>query len=233
MLFQKGTAQLVTNVTELNDAIDNAAPGDSIIMADGTWTDLDIAFDANGTSTQPITLTAEHAGQVTITGATDFRIGGDYLVVSGLVFENCTATETNMIAFRRTSSDLANYSRLTDCVIRDCNPSDATDDYKWIGIFGSHNEVDHCLIENKTHVGACVVVWSTTDPGYHNMHHNYFGASPEGTGNGWETIRIGTSSVAQNDGFNTVEHNYFYQRDGEIEIISGKSSKCTYRYNVF
>jgi len=30
-----------------------------------------------------------------------------------------------------------------------------------------------------------------------------------------------------------VEHNYFYKTDGEIEIISGKSSNSIYRYNIF
>ena len=38
---------------------------------------------------------------------------------------------------------------------------------------------------------------------------------------------------AQNDGSNLIEHNYFYQTDGEIETISGKSSNSAYRYNIF
>ena len=227
------TVYLVSDYVGLNSAIDDAVPGDTIEMEDGVWMDPDIIFDANGTASNPIVLKAKNPGQVTLTGMTDFRIGGDYLIVNGLIFENCVATESNLIAFRRTSSDLANYSRLTDCVIRDCNPSSPIVDYKWIGIFGTYNEVDHCLIENKNHEGACLVVWSNANGAHHHIHHNYFGPSPEGDGNGWETIRIGTSSWAQYDGYTTVEHNYFYQRDGEIEIISGKSSHCTYNYNVF
>ncbi len=227
------TTYSVANISELNTAIDAVVPGDTIEMEDGTWSDHDIIFDANGTASANITLRAKNPGQVIISGVTDFRIGGDYLIVSGLVFENCTTDQSNLIAFRRTSSDLANHSRLTDCVIKDCNPPSTTTDYKWVGIFGTHNEVDHCYFENKNHEGPTVVVWTTTIEGHHTIHHNYFGTSPEGDGNGWETIRVGTSSFAQNDGFNTVEHNYFYQRDGEIEIISGKSSNCTYNYNIF
>lgn len=223
----------VGDILALNTAIDDVVPGDTILMEDGIWMDSDIVFDANGTAAAPIVLMASNPGQVILSGATDFRIGGDYLIVSGLIFENCVATETNLIAFRRSSTDLANHSRLTDCVIRNCNPPNATTDYKWIGIFGTYNEVDHCLIENKNHEGACVVVWSDAGQAHHHIHHNYFGPSPEGDGNGWETIRIGTSSFAQSEGHSLVEHNYFYQRDGEIEIISGKSSFCTYRYNVF
>ncbi len=233
VLSSKAATYSVSDLSSLNTAIDAVVPGDTIEMEDGIWMDSDIVFDANGTASNPIVLIAKNPGQVTLSGLTDFRIGGDYLIVSGLIFENCIAEETNLIAFRRTSSDLANHSRLTDCVIKNCNPTDPTDDYKWIGIFGTYNEVDHCLIENKNHEGACLVVWSNADEAHHHIHHNYFGPSPEGDGNGWETIRIGTSSWAQSAGYNLVEHNYFYQRDGEIEIISGKSSFSTYRYNIF
>lgn len=223
----------VSDIAELNNAIDLVVPGDIIEMEDGVWMDSDILFDANGTASQPIILRAKNPGQVTLSGLTKFRIAGDYLIVSGLVFEDCTAEDSNLIAFRRSSSDLANHSRLTDCVIKNCNPPSTTTDYKWVGIFGTYNEVDHCEFENKNHEGPTVVVWSNEDEAHHHIHHNYFAPSPEGDGNGWETIRIGTSSWAQYDGYTTVEHNYFYQRDGEIEIISGKSSHCTYRYNIF
>lgn len=224
---------LVDDIPSLNTAIETVSPGDTIEMEDGVWMDSNILFDANGTAGNPIVLKAQNPGQVTLSGLTKFRISGDYLVVSGLRFEDCTAEDSNLIAFRRNSSDLANHSRLTDCVITNCNPTDSTIDYKWVGLFGTYNEVDHCLLENKTHQGPTLVVWSNADEAHHYIHHNYFGASPEGDGNGWETIRIGTSNWAQNDGFTTVEHNYFYQRDGEIETISGKSSNCTYRYNIF
>jgi len=227
------TVYLVSDNLELNDAISIVVPGDTIEIEDGVWTNPTIIFDADGTQAAPIVLKPQQAGQVIFSGQTDFRIGGDYLIVTGFIFENCTTTQTNLIAFRRNSSDLANHSRLTECVIKDCNPSTSTEDYKWVGIYGTYNEVDHCLIENKTHEGACVVVWSSANEAHHHIHHNFFGPSPEGDGNGWETIRVGTSSWAQYAGYNLVEHNYFYQRDGEIEIISGKSSHCTYRYNIF
>lgn len=223
----------VGDISALNNAIDAVVPGDIIEMEDGVWLDHDIVFDANGTASAPITLRAQNPGQVIISGLTDFRIGGDYLIVSGLVFENCTTDQSNLIAFRRNSSDQANHSRLTDCVIKNCNPTSTTIDYKWIGIFGTYNEVDHCYFENKNHEGPTIVVWTEDFAGHHTINHNYFGTSPEGDGNGWETIRVGTSSYAQFDGFNTIEHNYFYERDGEIEIISGKSSNCTYNYNIF
>lgn len=227
------TTITVSDITSLNDAIDDVVPGDIIEMEDGIWMNATIIFDANGTSANPIILRAQNPGGVILSGETEVRIGGDYLIVSGLVFEDCTTDQSNLIAFRRTSTDLAQHSRLTDCVIKNCNPNDTSVDYKWVGLFGTYNEVDHCYMENKNHEGPTIVVWSDEDEAHHHIHHNYFGPSPEGDGNGWETIRIGTSSWAQYAGYNLVEHNYFYQRDGEIEIISGKSSFSTYRYNIF
>ncbi len=227
------TTYTVSDNAALDNTIDLVVPGDTIEIEDGIWTDADILFDANGTASDPIVLKAKNPGEVILNGIIKFRISGDYLIVSGLIFEDCTAEDSNLIAFRRSSSDLANHSRLTDCIIRNCNPANTTTDYKWVGVYGTYNEVDHCEFENKNHEGPTLVVWSNADEAHHHIHHNYFAPSPEGDGNGWETIRIGTSSWAQYDGYTTVEHNYFYQRDGEIEIISGKSSHCTYRYNIF
>lgn len=223
----------VSTVNELHADADIAQPGDTIIMTNGTWMDVAITFDANGVDGAPVVLRAETPGQVIISGNSRFRIGGDYLVVTGLKFENCIATESNLISFRRTSQDLAAHSRLTETAIINCNPPDNSTNYKWIGIFGNNNEVDHCYIANKTHIGATLVVWTDESPGNHHIHHNFFGPRPEGNGNGFETIRVGTSTYAEYDGSNVIEHNYFYQTDGEIEIISGKSSNCTYRYNIF
>ncbi len=223
----------VSTVNELHNTVDIVAPGDTVIMTNGIWMDAEIIFDADGAPNNPIVLKAETPGEVIISGNVRLRIGGDYLVVTGLKFENCIATEGNLISFRRTSTDFATYSRLTESVIINCNPPSNDTNYKWVGIYGNNNEVDHCYIANKTHIGAALVVWTNETEGNHHVHHNFFGPSPEGDGNGYETIRVGTSTYAEHAGYNLIEHNYFYQTDGEIEIISGKSSYSTYRYNVF
>lgn len=50
--------------------------------------------------------------------------------------------------------------------------------------------------------------------------------------NEFETIRLGASDYANFNGNPVVEYNHFYRCDGEIEIISNKSSNNTYRYNT-
>lgn len=226
---------LVNDIFQLDDAISAAVPGDTITMANGTWEHLELLFHGQGEPNNHIVLQAETPGKVIITGHTRFRIAGQYLTVSGMWFEDCQAASSNLIEFRRNSSELSQHCRLTESVIINCNPTNDLEDYKWVGIFGQSNEVDHCYLANKTHIGTTLVVWSTFEEGLHHVHHNYFGPRPRpvGDGNGYETIRVGTSTFAKSKGSNLVEHNYFYQTDGEIEIISGKSSYSTYRYNIF
>ena len=74
---------------------------------------------------------------------------------------------------------------------------------------------------------------SAGTPNYHRIDSNYFADRPPGNGNGWETIRIGLSGVAQSNSFSVVENNLFERVDGENEAISNKSSHNTFRYNTF
>ena len=75
---------------------------------------------------------------------------------------------------------------------------------------------------------------NTPTPDYHHIHHNYFLDRPRvSSDNGYETIRIGTSTLSLSDSYSIIEKNYFEACDGEIEIISNKSGENIYRYNTF
>ena len=230
---------MVTTVhteSQLDSAISNANPGDTILMASGTWTDVVIDFDANGVAGQPITLRAEVDGQVKIEGESRLEIAGDYLVVRGLHFTNGSIDDgDHVIAFRGGASDLANHSRLTNCAITNYNPPSASTNYKWVSVYGLHNRVDHCTFTGMNHEGVTLTVWLETGaPANHTrIDHNFFADHAEGDGNGWETIRIGTSSRSMQDSKTIVENNYFYRCDGEIEIISNKSVGNIFRHNTF
>ncbi len=219
-------------VQELDEAINDADPGDTITLRDGEWQGLDILFDAEGTADAPITLRAETPGKAIITGPTAFRIGGRHLVVSGLTFRQAY-NDDHLIAFRRNSKQLAEHCRLTDCVIEDCNhPTDAGES-RWISLFGRHNRVDHCSIIGKTTKGTTLVAFLGEEPNHHQIDHNYFGPREKLGKNGGETIRIGDSDTSQLSSQTVVEHNLFDRCNGEAEIISNKSCENTYRYNTF
>jgi len=71
---------LATNLAQLKSLIGQALPGDTLTMANGTWTNADILFKRNGAPDKEITLRAQTPGQVFLTGASRLRIAGSYLV---------------------------------------------------------------------------------------------------------------------------------------------------------
>lgn len=112
---------------------------------------------------------------------------------------------------------------------------------------------------------ATIIVYrsnnDTIDWGYHTIRRCFFGerkiplgddprlyvaadgSLPADLSNGWETIRVGNSSLASVDMNTTVEYNVFYRaiqavdggpsdNSGEPEMISNKSRRNTYRYNT-
>ena len=222
---------------ELEDAITSSEPGDVVVMANGTWTDVAIEFYAEGAEGDSITLRAETPGQVILTGSSRLKIGGSYLKVDGLWFDQGALRDGHIIEFRRSSSRLSRHSRLTNCAITDYNPPNYLTEYKWVSIYGSHNRVDHCHFAGKSHDGATVVVWlrdpPNDDPVWHRIDQNYFGHRPGLPKNGGESLRIGTSSRSMQDANVTVEHNLFEECDGEIEIISNKTGNNIFRHNTF
>ncbi|MEM6326645.1 MAG: chondroitinase-B domain-containing protein, partial [Bacteroidota bacterium] len=154
------TDRFVTTAAELGTAIRASQPGDIVTMANGTWTDTAINFDTDGLPGDSITLRAETPGEVLLTGRSQLSIGGDYLKVDGLRFEGGALPDgAPVIQFRRTSSDLANHSRLTNCTVIDYNPVSDQTEYKWVSVYGRFNRVDHCYFAGKTNEGALLVVW--------------------------------------------------------------------------
>ncbi|MXY07295.1 MAG: hypothetical protein F4Y61_01450, partial [Rhodothermaceae bacterium] len=127
---------------ELSSAIASSGPGDTIIMANGTWTDVVISFYAQGAEGDSITLRAETPGQVILNGSSRLKIGGSYLKVDGLWFDQGSLRSGHLIEFRRSSSRLTTHSRLTNCTITNYNPSSYLTEYKWVSIYGAHNRVD-------------------------------------------------------------------------------------------
>ncbi|WP_199117445.1 polysaccharide lyase 6 family protein [Pedobacter sp. ASV28] len=204
-------------------------PGDKVIMKAGEWKSQLINFKAKGTAENPITLVAETKGGVVLSGNSNLKIDGEWLIVDGLSFKDGYSLKDDVVVFSRTSS----HNRLTNTSIENYNPNDKTVDYKWVSLYGVNNRVDHCSIIGKTHQGTTLVVWLDDKPNYHQIDHNYFGPRPELGVNGGESIRIGTSTYSMNDSYTTVENNIFDKCDGEIEIISIKSGHNKITNNLF
>ncbi|XOV78831.1 MAG: chondroitinase-B domain-containing protein [Aestuariibacter sp.] len=219
-----------------NDIAKNLAAGDTIVLKNGTWTDFEILLSGQGSKDAPITLTAETKGQVILSGQSNLRLAGRYLVVSGLVFKNGYTPSSAVIEFRRNKNELAFYSRVTEVVIDNFNNPDKRESDYWVALYGQHNRFDHSHLVGKRNKGVTVAVRLNSEQSQQNHHridHNYFGYRPTFGSNGGETLRIGTSHYSLSDSFTLVENNFFEHTNGEVEIISVKSGKNTLRSNLF
>ncbi|WP_406684670.1 DUF4957 domain-containing protein [Seonamhaeicola sp. MEBiC1930] len=233
---EKGSIGLVSDIEEFNQAVTNAQPGDVITLAKGVWNDAELVFEGNGTEENPIKLTVEEKGQVTLEGQSNLQISGEYLVVEGLVFKNGYTPTNAVISFRKNREEMANNCRLTECVIDNYNnPERQVQDY-WVTIYGKNNRIDHNHIVGKKNLGVTMIVGLDTKDSRENNHkidHNYFGPRPTYGNNGGETLRIGTSHHSLENSNTLVESNYFDRTNGEHEIISNKACQNTFKYNTF
>jgi len=203
------TDYLVHNAAEIATAQSAAGPGDSIVMADGVWTDQNITFSDSGTAAAPITLRAQTAGRVILNGSSRLTISGDYSVTSGLTFEDGALTGGQIVSI----TSAAAHSRFTNSAIVDYDPADINTDYEWVRVDGQENRVDHNFFKGHNHAGITVEVFPSVGS-KHQIDNNHFVDRPHGNGNGWETIRIGLSSVQTRSAQTLVESNLFERVDG-------------------
>ena len=226
----------VTSQAEYSAALKGLQAGDTIVLANGEWKDFEILFAGQGLPDHPITLTAQEKGRVIISGQSNLRLAGEYLVVSGLVFKNGYTPTSEVISFRRNKDHLANHSRVTEVVIDGFNNPERTETDYWVMMYGRNNRFDHNHLAGKSNNGVTMAVRLDTEESRQNHHridHNYFGHRPILGSNGGETLRIGTSHHSLSNSFTMVENNYFERCDGEVEIISNKSGGNVFRGNVF
>jgi len=232
-----GSDFIVSNADDIETAMETAQPGDTLIMTDGVWTNQEIDFVGVGTAGNPITLRPQTPGGVLLTGVSQLRISGDYLVVSGLHFRDGTIENSDhVVQFRGPLGDATN-CRFTNSVIESYSGPDLNDKYHYVSLYGQHNRVDHNRFLDQQNIGPQVVAWLDESPdpisAFHRIDSNHFGDRPRGWTNGFEGIRLGDSETSLVDAHITVENNLFERVDGEIEIISSKSNYNIIRYNTF
>jgi poly(beta-D-mannuronate) lyase len=226
----------VKNITELNEAISKAGPGEEIVMANGNWNDVQIRFVGYGKDKLPITLRAETPGELFITGKSDLKLGGEYLIVSGLYFTNGSSPSDAVIEFAINEEIVSNHSRVTNCVILDYNKAQRNETDLWILFQGRYNELDHCYIAGKSNRGPTVRVdlaGNKSIKNYHKITNNYFGPRPPKGGPSAETIQLGNSFTSMAPSYTLVANNFFERCNGEVEVISSKTNFNEFRNNVF
>lgn len=233
---QLSNAQLVKTIEQFNEAVASVKPGDEIVLANGTWTDVELVFKAKGLPNKLIELKAETPGKVIISGRSNLAFSGEYIVISGLVFKDGYTPTGEVISFKTSTADVANHSRITNTVIDNFSTIDRPMSDLWVAMYGKNNRFDHNTLINKRNRGVTLAVRMNTEASRKNNHiieYNYFGPRQILGANGGETLRIGTSHFSREYSNTTAQYNYFDRTNGEHEIISNKSSGNSLINNVF
>ena len=236
------TKTTVNTLVSLTSSYAAARPGDTIVVANGTynWGQIMLS-NINNTSTGAwIVVMAETRSGVVFRDSTFIRFSGTRIHLTGFKFANGSCSTNAVVAFRSSTSVFANYSRVSHITFDHYNSIDSVEN-EWVGIFGTNNRVDHCSFLDKSNARATVVVWYSTATfpdrsvsTFHRIDSNYFMGRSYMGGNGGETIRIGVGNNSRTFGYNVIEYNLFEGLiQTEPEIVSNKSYYNTYRYNTF
>ena len=241
-----------TTVSSIS-ALENAAsytmtPGETLCLAAGSYSGLELSYGGSGTESLPITIAAAVPGEVIISGEVAIAMTGEYVVLQGFIFKD-GSLDNAIIQTRANNNTPCNHCRITENSL--INMDEGLDESsKWLYIYGSHNRIDHNWFSGKTTRGALLAidrykadgqeVDDTFEIDYAQIDHNYFGDRPPVNGkaypasddNEYEGIRIGTSDSHTGDSYSVVEHNYFEGIQGEAEVISNKSGHNTIRHNT-
>ena len=227
-------AELPTgNKDAVNKALASVTAGSVIEIPDGIYYDWNINISANGTKTKPVTIKAKNPGKAVIKGESSIVVSGDYVNIEGLRFEEIT-TYNNVVDFKVTSYG----SKIYDCAFYNCHPKDGDDTSRqfWVVLNGTRVTVENCFFSHKHSVGQMVSFSKSASnvgiPDEHLIKNCYFGNITNQTGNGYEAIRMGSSTYCFENSRTVVEGCFFEKCDGEGETISVKTCENIVRNNT-
>jgi poly(beta-D-mannuronate) lyase len=216
---------VVDSLETLAARIKTAAPGDTVVMKNGTYTtERDILVECAGTAELPIIIRAESIGGVEIAGAGGFDVEEPalHVAIAGFVFTHASGKNTVGPGTR--------HVRFTRNTFR------CVGDGHFLSVSGDDMQIDFNDFGPKTSPGTMIAVSGTGSQVARRIwiHRNYFHDFANDGSGGAEMIRFGLLSAHRlSVGAGLVEHNLFVGCRGTNEMISNRSSGNTYRYNTF
>lgn len=233
----QATIKWVQTSETMETAIENANPGDTIIVRSGRYdTGGSVTMPSGGTQAHPVLIKAEEVGSVELTGETYLDLRQvSYVTIQGFIW-----TSTDVTAIKTQAS---HHIRITRNTFR----LRETSSRKWVIIQGiwdnpdapsHHNRIDHNLFEEKHLPGNFITIDGQADPVYQSsqydrIDHNHFRNMGPRVENEMEAVRMGWSEMSMSSGFTTLEFNLFENCDGDPEIVSVKTCDNDVRHNTF
>ncbi|QEC43938.1 DUF7594 domain-containing protein [Pseudobacter ginsenosidimutans] len=223
MLGANAATITVSSLSALQTAINNASPGDVIILSNGVYTTTaDITISKQGTASQPITIQAQSILGAEIKGSFGFAVNSpaQYVIIKGFKFTHA--------ASQATMASGTSFIRWTQNLFQN------TGDGDYLLLNGNDHQVDYNTFQNKTGLGKFIIVRGTGSQIAQRLwvHHNYFSNQPQQSGNGNETIQFGLSGYSMSSTNSIFEYNLFENCAGENELLSVKASRLVIRFNT-
>ena len=220
---QAGAAAPVKSIAALQAAIDAASPGQTVVLADGTYLNTTLLLRTNG-----VTVQAQTPGGVHLNGTQQVVISGSANVLRGFQFTSGDVGEGTVIEVTGSNNTL---SQLNFSGYRARR-------YVQFDAGTHHNELSYSSISRKWATPTGPAIQINTSPSvasYHRIRYCAFRLFPgPGGDHGNEPIRIGLGDERANASRTLVEHCYFSAvGTGDSESISVKSSENICRYNTF
>ena len=218
----KATVVPVSSISALQAAANVAVPGDTLVLANGTYLNTTLGISS---STGGFTIRAATPGGVFLNGSTNITLAGSRVVLSGFQF---TSGAVAGVVITVTGS----YNTLTQLNFNGYSAA------KYVRLVGHHNLVSYSNFQGKpatAPAGDLVQVdANATAVGYNVIRYCSFqhllGA---GGDNGNECIRLGEGSMSTFAARTLVEYCYFEDTGlGDSEAISVKSRENCLRYNT-
>jgi poly(beta-D-mannuronate) lyase len=201
----------ILDFNQLKDIQPELIEGDTVLIKDGTYPDLSLTINNKALLNKRITIKSENFGKVILTGNCKINIIGNYITFGDFIFKD--GGIKNSVEIKGLGNRITN-----------CDFSFNNSDGPIIAIHSKNNRIDHCIFHDFTKAGVWVEVIRTSINDYVLIDHNIFRNRSLGIGNGFETIRIGTSGNSLSDSNSIIYNNLFENCDGELEAISNKSS---------
>ena len=221
--FLHATEIHVSSMAALQSAINGASTGDTIFLANGTYTNSTLTIGKSN-----ITVKAATPGGVYLNGTQSIIINGNYVTFSGFQFTSGSISgiviEVNGSHNILTQLNFDGYSAQKYITIQ------APSQYNEVAYCNFRNKPVTAPIGNLVHVGADTIVI-----GYHKIRYCSFRNMPGAGGdNGNECIRLSNGAQSKFVARTVVEYCYFEDTGlGDSEALSVKCRENVLRFNTF
>lgn len=220
----------VANTSELTSKLAAAAPGQTLVLADGTYSPGILSTTKAGTATKPIVIKSLNPGGAKMAAGSGFSLRGQYILVKNINKEVDDAGKSFAI------EGAAKFCGYEGCLV---GPSSlgspqtgaAKGLHYYIGGTAEDCFITYCESRNKSRTGNGVLVDGNFDGGQtggckhiliDHMDIHDFGTEAI---NDFEAIRFGVSTMQQTISNSVIMRCLFRRIKTEPEIISIKSCK--------